>query len=100
MDFKLIKSPTDGVKRSLSKRMGPEGREALENVDSIGLMQGKIIEMIYAIDIAEKSAGVIVEDIKGICPQHMTSIAILGDTSSVQSAIQEINLKMKAGSIL
>lgn len=100
MDFKLIKSPTDGVKRALSKRMGAEGRAVLEEVSAIGLMQGKLIEMIYAIDIAEKSAGVLVEDIKGVCPQHMTSIAILGDTSSVQSAIEEIKLKMKEGKSL
>ena len=100
MDFKLIKSPTDGVKRALCKRMGAEGRAVLEEVSAIGLMQGKLIEMIYAIDIAEKSAGVLVEDIKGVCPQHMTSIAILGDTSSVQSAIEEIKLKMKEGNSL
>ena len=77
--------------------MGAEGKEAIKNVDAIGLAQGKLIEMIYAIDIAEKAAGVIVEDIKGICPQHMTSIAILGDTSSVESAIEEIKLKLKEG---
>ncbi|WP_194189469.1 BMC domain-containing protein [Clostridium chrysemydis] len=97
MDFKLIKSPTEGTKRALIKRMGIEGKEAIENVDAIGLMQGKLIEMIYAIDVAEKAAGVIVEDIKGTCPQHMTSIAILGDTASVESAIEEIKIKMKEG---
>ena len=97
MDFRLIKSPTEGTKRALIKRMGAEGKEAIKNVDAIGLAQGKLIEMIYAIDIAEKAAGVIVEDIKGICPQHMTSIAIFGDTSSVESAIEEIKLKLKEG---
>lgn len=100
MDFRFIKSPTEGTKRALSKRMGVEGKEALKDASAIGLMQGKLIEMIYAIDVAEKAAGVIVEDIKGVCPQHMTSIAILGDTSSVQSAIEEINLKMKEGKSL
>lgn len=97
MDFRLIQSPTEGTKRALIKRMGIEGKEAIENVDAIGLAQGKLIDMIYAIDIAEKAAGVVVEDIKGVCPQHMTSIAILGDTSSVQSAIEEIKLNMKEG---
>lgn len=97
MDFRLIKSPTEGTKRALIKRMGAEGKEIIKNVDAIGLVQGKLIEMIYAIDIAEKSAGVIVEDIKGTCPQHMTLIAILGDTSAVESAIEEIKLKMKEG---
>lgn len=97
MYFRLIKSPTEGTKRALIKRMGIEGKEAIENVDAIGLAQGKLIDMIYAIDIAEKAAGVVVEDIKGVCPQHMTSIAILGDTSSVQAAIEEIKLNMKEG---
>ena len=97
MDFRLIKSPTEGTKRALIKRMGAEGKEIIKNKDAIGLVQGKLIEMIYAIDIAEKSAGVIVEDIKGTCPQHMTLIAILGDTSAVESAIEEIKLKMKEG---
>lgn len=97
MDFRLIKSPTEGTKRALIKRMGIEGKDAIEYVDAIGLAQGKLIDMIYAIDIAEKAAGVVVEDIKGVCPQHMTSIAILGDTSSVQSAIEEIKLNMKEG---
>jgi len=100
MDFRLIKSPTDGTKRALSKRMGVEGKEALEEASAIGLAQGKLIEMIYAIDIAEKAAGVIVEDIKGVCPQHMASIAILGDTSSVESAIEGIKLRMKEGKFL
>ena len=97
MDFRLIKSPTEGTKRALIKRMGAEGKEIIKNIDAIGLVQGKLIEMIYAIDIAEKAAGVIVEDIKGTCPQHMTLIAILGDTSAVESAIEEIKLKMKEG---
>lgn len=97
MDFRLIKSPTEGTKRALIKRMGAEGKEIIKNVDAIGLVQGKLIEMIYAIDIAEKAAGVIVEDIKGTCPKHMTLIAILGDTSAVESAIEEIKLKMKEG---
>lgn len=97
MDFRLIKSPTEGTKRALIKRMGAEGKEIIKNVDAIGLVQGKLIEMIYAIDIAEKAAGVLVEDIKGTCPQHMTLIAILGDTSAVESAIEEIKLKMKEG---
>ena len=77
--------------------MGAEGKEIIKNVDAIGLVQGKLIEMIYAIDIAEKAAGVIVEDIKGTCTQHMTLIAIEADTSAVDSSIEEIKLKMKEG---
>ncbi len=54
-----------------------------------------MIDMICAADIAEKAVGVTVEDIKGSCPQNMIMIAIFGDTSSVESAIHEIKLKME-----
>ena len=100
MDFRLIKSPTKGTKEALKRRMSPKGLDILNEAGAIGLVQGKVIDMICAIDIAEKAANVVVEDIRGICPQHMTSIAILGDTSSVESAIEEIKLKMKEGTCL
>ena len=49
-----------------------------------------MIEMIVAADIAEKAVGVTVEDIRGSCPQNMILLAIFGDTSSVESAIENI----------
>nr|WP_207742345.1 BMC domain-containing protein [Clostridium tepidum] len=75
--------------------MGGNCKTDLESVDAIGLVQGKLIDMIYAADIAEKAVGVTVEDIRGICPQHMVLLGIFGDTSSVESALDEIKLKMK-----
>ena len=56
--------------------------------------------MIYASDIADKAVDVTVEDIKGNCPQHMILLAIFGDISSVESAINEIKLKLKEGKII
>jgi ethanolamine utilization microcompartment shell protein EutS len=97
VDFRIIKSPSQSTKDILIRRIGGNCKTKLDSVDAIGLVQGKLIDMIYATDIAEKSAGVIVEDIRGTCPQHMVLIGIFGDTSSVESAINEIKLKMKEG---
>lgn len=97
MDFRIIKSPSESTKHILMRRMGIECKSDINSADAIGLVQGKIIDMIYAADIAEKAVGVTVEDVRGSCPQHMILIAILGDTSSVESAISEIKLKMKEG---
>nr|WP_244991496.1 BMC domain-containing protein [Clostridium senegalense] len=69
----------------------------IDSVDAIGLVQGKLIDMIYVADIAEKAVGVTVEDIRGTCPQHMVLLGIFGDTSSVEAAMKEIQLKMKEG---
>lgn len=95
MDYRIIKSPSHGAKEILKKRMGKISDFNLDEVDAIGLVQGKLIDMIYASDIAEKSVGVSVYDIRGTCPQHMVLLGIFGDTSSVESAVDEIKLKMK-----
>lgn len=95
MDFRIIKSPSNSTKDILKKRMSKNSITDLENADAIGLVQGKFIDMIYASDIAEKAVGVTVEDIRGTCPQHMVLISVLGDTSSVEAALNEIKLKMK-----
>lgn len=97
MDFRIIKSPSEGTMDILKRRMGNSSKLDLSKVGAIGLVQGKLIEMIYAADIAEKAVGVTVEDIKGSCPQHMILLAIFGDTASVEAAISEIKLKMKEG---
>ncbi|MEG2411499.1 MAG: BMC domain-containing protein [Clostridium sp.] len=100
MDFRIIKSPSESTKDILRRRMGTSCKTDINSIDAVGLVQGKLIDMIYAADIAEKAVGVTVEDIKGSCPQHMILIAIFGDTSSVESAIDEIKFKMKEGKAL
>ena len=94
MEYRIIKSPSKGTIDILKHR---SGRKTEENMlfDSVGLLQGKMIDMIFAADIAEKAVGVFVEDIKGSCPQNMILLAIYGDTSSVESAISEIKEKLK-----
>ena len=56
-----------------------------------------MIDMVCAADIAEKAVGVQVFDVKGICPQHMTLLAVFGDTASVSNALAEIENKLKEG---
>lgn len=97
MEVRIIKSPSLGTLDILLKRMGPSaGRESM-CTDAVGLVQGRMIEMICAVDIAEKAVGVTVGDIKGSCPQNMIMIAIFGDTSSVESAIEEIKRSLEKG---
>lgn len=97
MDFRIIKSPSQGTKDILLRRMAGNTKTSLNEVDAIGLIQGKLIEMVYAADVAEKAVGVTVEEIRGTCPQHMVLLGIFGDTSAVEAAISEIKSKMKEG---
>ena len=95
MDFRIIKSPSQGTIDILARRKGSGKAMDLECIDAVGLVQGKMIEMIVASDIAEKAVGVTVEDIRGSCPQNMILLAIFGDTASVESAIKEIKHKIR-----
>ena len=95
MEYRIIKSPSKGTLELIKKRMGILKEWELDNADAIGLIQGKMIDMVCAADIAEKAVGVQVYDVRGICPQHMTLLAIFGDTASVTDALSEIEKKLK-----
>ena len=98
METYIIKSPSAGTIDILMRRRGGGARkQPPRGVDAVGLVQGRMIEMLVAADIAKKATGVTVEDIKGSCPQNMILLAILGDTASVEEAIQKIDRQLRAG---
>lgn len=97
MDIRIIKSPSQGTIDILLRRKGSGAAAQMERPDAIGLVQGKMIEMICAADVAEKAVGVTVEDIRGSCPQNMILLAIFGDTASVEAALDEIERRAKEG---
>lgn len=95
MEYRIIKSPSKGTLDILFRRKSSSSTVPIDNYDAIGLVQGRLIDMVFAADIAEKAAGVVVEDIKGHCPQNLIMIAIFGDTASVEAAMNEIRYKLK-----
>ena len=97
MEFRIIKSPSAGTLDILMRRIGTGVISDLDCLDSVGLVQGRMIEMICAADIAEKAVGVKVADVKGSCPQNMILIGIFGDTASVEAAMEEIKRKLEKG---
>lgn len=100
MEFRIIKSPSEGTIDILKRRVGTGVNVNFNLVDAVGLVQGRMIEMICAADIAEKAVGVTVADVKGSCPQNMILIAIFGDTASVEAAMQEIKRKSEERTVL
>jgi BMC domain. len=91
MDIRIIKSPTNGTIEMLNRRRSlTQTNEESKQYDTIGLVQGKLIDMVAAADLAEKAANVEVEEIRGVCPQHFALLALYGDTTSVEAAIKVI----------
>ena len=89
MDVRVIKAPSEGtmeiIRSRSGRRWGADFRPA-----ALGLVQGKLIEMVVASDIAEKTAGIVVSDIRGNCPQNMIMLAIAGDTAEVMECLEGI----------
>jgi len=93
MEYRIIKSPSQGTIEILKQRgsIKGQGQEKLSGrIEAVGLVQGRLIEMIFAADIAEKAAGVTAVEIRGNCPQTMMLLGLFGDTASVETAIEEI----------
>jgi ethanolamine utilization microcompartment shell protein EutL len=92
LNIQLITHPGAGVIEMLTSRLGSAGRKTLQVIDfsAVGLVQGRLVDMFYASDIAEKAANVHVFDLKGSCPQHTTMIGIFGDVAAVKAAIEAI----------
>lgn len=97
MDIRIIKSPSASTVDILLRRKGSDRNTLPPCTDAIGLVQGKMIDMVVAADIAEKAVGVTVEDIRGSCPQNMILLAIFGDTASVESALAQIQQEVQGG---
>ena len=91
MDIKIIKAPSQGCLNIIEKRSNLSFKDFRPG--ALGLVQGKIIEMICASDIAEKCVGVKVSDVRGSCPQNFVLLAIVGEISEVEMALRTIKEK-------
>ncbi len=63
--------------------------------DAVGLIQGPAAAVFAAADLAEKAAAVRVAEIKGVCPSHISVIAVYGDTSAVNAALGAVAAGME-----
>ncbi|VFB16490.1 BMC domain [Urinicoccus massiliensis] len=92
MDIRLIKGPSAGTLEIVENR----SRLSFKNKrpGALGLVQGKVVEMLCAADIAEKASGVEVGDVRGSCPQNLIILAIVGEMSDVSEALRQIQAGM------
>lgn len=93
VSIRLVKRPSKGFWAILENRRVDSAHfnKLSQPSDAVGLIQGPVAAILAASDIAEKAAAVQVAEIKGVCPTHMTVIAIYGDTSAVEAALTAVN---------
>ena len=92
MDIRLIKGPSTRTLEIVENR----SRLSFKNKKpgALGLVQGKVVEMLCAADIAEKASGVEVGDVRGSCPQNLIILALVGEMSDVSEALRQIQAGM------
>ena len=88
----LVKRPSPGFWAILEHRRVrlPTFPEEFPVPDAVGLIQGPAAAVFAASDLAEKAAAVRVAEIKGVCPSHISVIAVYGDTSAVNAALAAV----------
>ncbi len=94
LSMRIISHPSPGVFEFLRQRVGAVGKKVFAEAEipftAVGLVQGKLVDMIAAADVAEKAGDVRVFDLRGLCPQHITMIGIFGDIADVEASIAAI----------
>lgn len=96
VNIRLVKRPSKGFWGILEhRRVSSDHFDKYDAPpDAVGLIQGPVAAILAAADIAEKAAAVQVAEIRGVCPTHMTVIAVYGDTSAVEAALQTVSAEL------
>jgi ethanolamine utilization microcompartment shell protein EutS len=93
LTIKKINTPAKGTIEILIKRLQSDelGNKLRNNgLASVGMIQGPLVLIIAAGDVAEKASNVEVAEITGICPQHMAMVGVFGDISAVAVALKAV----------
>lgn len=94
MLIRMIKTPASAVLRIIDGRRANSEQLPLGRIAAIALIQGHLADILAAADVAEKSAAVEVDELRGLCPQHLCMIAVWGDTAAVQEAINAVKTNL------
>ena len=102
INIQFVKSPTKTFLEIMEQRLTRGSRNAFKteeaylNLGAVGLIHGNIVEVLAAVDIAMKAARVFIFELTGTCQQHFNTIAVLGDVSSVDVALQAVETHFKS----
>lgn len=97
MKIELINGVSQGTLGIISRKIGDKKiiERIIENeFTAVGLCSGDVVSILIASDIAEKTSDVVVSEVKGNCPQHITCLAILGDVTSVEASLKAIESRL------
>lgn len=97
MRIEIIRAPSASFLEMLLNNVRPPERKRLEGErwGAIGLVQGKLINLYWSADVAEKAGNVLTVLVMGNCPQHIQMLAIAGQEAGVEAALAAIKSKRR-----
>lgn len=92
MECRIIYNPGKACMEMFYRKMTKQTQDELaaHSFNAIGLVQTTVAGVLYYADLAAKSSKVFPVEIAGSCPQHITTLALFGDTSAVEMAMRAI----------
>lgn len=90
MKYELIQAPSRAAREMILRRAPHDLDSAAIQWGAVLLVQGMVIELLAAADIASKSASVTVAELVGNCPQHINSVAFIGPSSQVSQVLNAL----------
>ena len=89
---RIIYNPGKLVMQMFYRKMSKESREELANrkYDAVGLFQTTVAGILYYADRVAKTSNVFPVEINGSCPQHITTLALFGETAAVETAMKMV----------
>lgn len=95
LQIRIINGPNARVRDMVLRRLPHDVKEELGDryFNSIALINASVPNVFYFADVASKSGDVFVAEIRGSCPQHITTLALFGDIAAVATAVKAIENK-------
>lgn len=97
LQTRFIRAPRPGTLAMLLRRVHPDVKEKLQGkrFDAVGLVQTDLPSIFYLADVGQKAADILAVEITGNCPQHISTVAFLGDTAAVAAALAAVTREAK-----
>lgn len=90
LTFELVIKPSENFRKILLRRMPDVDKQNPPVMGAVLLIQGQVAQILAALDIAVKASSVRGYEVVGNCPQHINTIAIIGNVAQVKQALNAL----------
>ncbi|AER65950.1 microcompartments protein [Thermovirga lienii DSM 17291] len=87
---RLVVKPTEALLEVLKSRLRPRVVKDFNGAGALLLIQGAVVDVLAAIDVATKASNVKASEVVGNCPQQLNTVVFWGSVSDVKQALSAL----------